>query len=295
MARTHTAGALALAVCCAFPATAHPGVELSGDHVTVGLGDGGGLVRTGASPVGLRWDPDGAGGAATSGDWLSHDGTVFAGWGFDRAGLAAPAFNDTGATDFPVTLTDESVPGAWLQARAEGSDGALTVTQVASFDPSSTAVRFEATLTNPGGNPVTDLAFLVAFDPDVDSAAFGTYRTRNDVLPGWEAVVVATGPYSLRTVLLGTSDPRATASVEAAGLWPFDDPDRVLLTPVDPGGAEDDAALGLAWDLGTLAAGATARIGWALVLDDTAAAAEVAFAAEEVAVDADGDGWSPGS
>jgi hypothetical protein len=233
-------------------------VVLDGGVLDLGINDAGALISA-------PWPADGVG--------ARFNGVEFLNEGFAWALISVSANGENylnaspGVTVMPVTVTDTS-SGSTLSALVEGSVTAgLELERTLAYDVDGSTVRFTITLTNTGTTAFENVAFTEGFDPDQGYDFGGGYRTYNDVILDGQFAQSHTGTVESPTLTIGigSSDPRATASVEYRAMDPFDTID----SPNDPDGAFADHDLHVAFDFGTLASGDSVSAEYAMVLAAT--------------------------
>jgi hypothetical protein len=240
-------------------------VVLDGDVLDLGVHDDGSLVT---AP------------SYTGGVGASLNGVECLTWGTPWAFLSVSANGETytnagplwSPSPFAVNVTDTSSDGT-LSVLVEGTvTSGLELERTISFASHGSLARCTITLSNTGSATLENVAFLEGLDPDPGYAFGQAYVSYNDVVLGGSFVranAVEDGSPGL-TIGLGSTDPRATVSVE---LWQ-PDPVETLDSPVDPDGALQDHHIHLAFDFGTLAAGESVSAEYALVLAATPSEAD---------------------
>lgn len=205
------------------------------------LGDGGCPVID-FSPVGLRFDPDGAAGPLLESEDV-NEGTFEERWcvEFDSAGIGC---NDIFQTDIPgFTQTETSTAGR-LQStgRATTPDGRLRIDQIVTVRRGKQCVELDVTLTNVSSGVLTDVEYLRNHDPDLGVRIVNDFTTDNQTvnrpLPGGAppmfvaATVRDTSPIETRSVGLGTSVLPPAGGIADVSIERFSliqtDPDAVL-------------------------------------------------------------------
>lgn len=181
-------------------------------------------------------------------------------------------------------VTDES-SGSKLQARSVGTfDGKVQVTQVISFDRGDKFFKNEVTLKNIDSASIDNVRYMRSFDPDNTVYQGGDYTTHNYIpytqqAGDGKAVVIAdtnigsadpvhdqNGSYS--PILFYSSDARARVST-----YGFSNSDPYTADAYDsalPKGTDviEDQAITIAFDVGTLAPGASQTVSYYTSLDN---------------------------
>ena len=153
-----------------------------------------------------------------------------------------------GGTDVPATTTYSSDSAFTEGTYGNGDDLNLAFQQHISLTGST--VNFAVTLTNTGTSALVNVAYGNGFDPNQDVNAFGVYDTINfeTINTISEGRVTATGARSGSSIsIVGNG----TASISS--LWDTDPYSH-------PNDGNGDYTIAMAWDLGTLAPGATKTI-----------------------------------
>src|SRR5262249_47592578 len=134
-------------------------------------------------------------------------------------------------------------------------------------------------LTNLSATTLAAVATLENLDPDQGFPFTGSYATNNDVVLGGQLVRAdakpATFPGGL-TIGLGSADPRRGVS---AGGFGKRDPVAIINNPIDASGASADVSIALAFNLGTLAPGASTSANLVMTFGRTTAEAEATYTA----------------
>jgi subtilisin family serine protease len=212
------------------------------------------------TPLSLGFSPDGSFvgpsiGARWNGIEFLRYGTFLANWTIAINGTSYSNMAAAGLTSFPVTIVDAS-GGASHEVRITGSPrSGVTVVRTVKWQDGDDHAVVTTTITNGTAAALPSVALLENDDPDPD----GTFVTSNDVLRDGRLVV---GSAASGAMALGSADPRAVAS---AGGFFISNPADVLLTPVDPNGATSDNAINLAFNIGTLASGASDTSSFAMI------------------------------
>ncbi len=182
----------------------------------------------------------------------------------------------------PMTMTVQNVSaGGVLHAQATGGAGGIQVTRDIWFQPTSDAVSFHVQLQNTTAAALSNVAWMEAYDPDQGYSLAGSYNTDNNVLFGGQYVEAVyyyspTYPNGL-TIAMGSNDPRAVAGAQGFNIT---SPFTVINGPVNPGGASADVNSNLAFNIGTLAAGASTTLTYYMVFATNRAAAASLYQAQ---------------
>jgi hypothetical protein len=219
-------------------------ISIQNGYVLAGVSDYGTLGSNGTTSPGILFDKTGAGNYGVN-DFLTP-GTPFEGF-YVKSSAGFAGANNTGSSSFgvssPTALTATS--GTW-----SGSSGAYGITNTYTLTTASgrSEIAIHTVLTNTSGADISGLQFLRTLDPDPDVNAFGSYYTTNAVVNS--STACGTGPSSGQTICIDTNSSIAhMAGVSSP--WSTDPSDYL-------GGVNDgngDYAIGLAFDIGNLAAG----------------------------------------
>ena len=212
------------------------------------------------TPLSLGFAPDGSFvgpsiGASWNGIEFLRYGTFLANWTIAINGTSYSNVAAAGLTSFPVTLVDASTADSH-EVRITGSPRAgVTVMRTVKWVDGDDHAIVTTTITNGTMVSLSGVALLENDDPD----PAGSLETSNDVLRDGRLVVASAAGGAMA---LGSADPRAVTSAE--GFF-VNNPDDVLLSPVDPNKATSDAAINLAFAIGTLAPGASDSSSFAMI------------------------------
>jgi VCBS repeat-containing protein len=247
-------------------------VFLQGNFMEIGVSASGSLGTATSAPsnyhpqgrgnISYVVDTDGwtSGAAPRAGDFTlpgSPVDTIVLGFN----GVSYAQDERSGRRDIATTTTDISTDSL-LGARTVGvAGGSVQLSQTITLDPGATYYTTTITVTNISGAAVNDVRFLRSFDPDQDQFRFGTFNTNNDVLSNPSAgndlaVARALGVASGVSVNLLSFDSDARASNYGFGNYNAYAP-QAFTSPVDRNGQSVDEAITMAFNFGTLAAGAT--------------------------------------
>ena len=219
-------------------------ISIQNGYVLAGVSDYGTLGSNGTTSPGILFDKTGTGNYGVN-DFLTP-GTPFEGFYItSSAGYAGS--NNTGITSFaahsPTSLTATS--GTW-----SGTSGAYAVSNTYSLTTANgrSEIAIHTVLTNTSGADITGLEFLRTLDPDPDVNAYGSYFTNNTVVNA--STACGSGPDSGQTICIDTNSSIAHKAGVSA---PWSQDPSVYLGGVNDG--DGDNAIGLAFDIGNLAAG----------------------------------------
>lgn len=276
-------------------------VFLGGDYIELGLSKLGsfgtdnsalpsGFYGTdGHTAIGMSTNPTGFGVAPDLRMDFFMPGSPEERWdvGYKQSGTEHTGSNAylSGASDISDnTVTGES-SGDKLQARSVGTlSNKLKTTQVISFNRGDKFFKNEVTLTNVDTNSMDNVRYMRSFDPDNTQYQGGSYTTHNYIpftqqAGDGKAVVIAdtnigssdpvfdqNGSYS--PILFYSSDSRARVST-----FGFANADPYQPEAYDsalPKGTDviEDQAISIAFDVGTLAPGASETISYYTSLDN---------------------------
>lgn len=182
------------------------------------------------------------------------------------------------------TITNQS-SGSKLQATSEGTfDNKLKTTQVISFNQSEKFFKNEVTVRNVSGSTLDSVRYMRSFDPDNTVDQDGEYETRNSIpftqqagdgkavviadtsLSDSDPVFMANGSRS--PILFYSSDSRARVSTFGFG---NEDPyEAEAYDDALPKGTsvDEDQAITIAFDVGSLAPGASQTVVYYTSLDN---------------------------
>lgn len=242
---------ITLAVACIVAgasASAAP-ISIQNGYVLAGVSDYGTLGSNGTTSPGILFDKTGAGKYGVN-DFLTP-GTPFEGFYVSSSAGFAGA-NNTGSSSFgahsPTALTSTS--GTW-----SGSSGAYGITNTYSLTTANgrSEIAIHTVLTNTSGADITGLEFLRTLDPDPDVNAFGSYFTNNTVVNA--STACGSGPKSGQTICIDTN---STLAHKAGVSKPWSTTPSDYLSGLNDG--DGDYAIGLAFDIGNLAAGQSVSI-----------------------------------
>ncbi len=212
----------------------------------------------------------------------TYPGSPFEGWEMQVNGLQSQAFYGSGFSGGTLTGANVSYvnAGGHLLGNWAGTCAGLTINQETRVDTNADAVVVTTVFHNTSGAPVPNVYYLRSCDPDNDESwPGGSFTTDNMVMyqndVDHRVMVQATGTgYSFATLALATKDCRAVAfiydswplwgSVDLATCW-----NQTYTTAQYTVGVADpgDIAIGLVYNLGTIAAGDSTVISYAYVFN----------------------------
>lgn len=233
-------------------------IVLENGYVKAGVNDFGTLGSGGSTPPGILFDPTGAASYGIN-DFLTP-GTPFEGY-YLKSSAGSPGSNNSSESSFgstgPIAVTGTSA--TW-----SGTNGVFNITNTYNLTTlgGQSVIAINTSLTNISTAAITSLQFLRTLDPDPDVNAFGSYDTNNAVLSDNQAC--GTGTMSGQTICIYSFD----AAIHRAGVssaWTTD-PANYLAGLNDGNG---DNAIGVAFDLGTIAAGQTLSVTYGYSLGAT--------------------------
>jgi hypothetical protein len=233
-------------------------VAIQNSYVQAGVSDYGTLGSNGNTPPGILYDVSGSANYGIN-DFLTP-GTPFEGFYLTASGYSNGANNDGSSgfgTTSPTLLTATSA--SW-----SGSDSIFGVSNtytVATIGAKS-VIAVQTVLTNLSGAALTAVQFLRTLDPDPDVNAFGSYYTTNTVVSDDQSC--GTGPSSGETICI-YSDSSITHKAGVSAGWTTD-PASYLAGLNDGNG---DFAIGLAFNIGDIAAGDSVTLNYDYVLGGT--------------------------
>ncbi len=241
----------------ALPISAFATATLQNAYVLAGVSDYGTLGSNGNASPGILVDKDGTSSYGVN-DFLTP-GSPFEGF-YVTSSSGSYAANNYGSSSFSTfALTQNSATS--VTATSTSSDGRLGVTNdyLLTTIGGRSAIEITTTLTNKSTSVLDSLAFLRTLDPDPDVNAFGSYYTTNVVLSGDQAC--GTGPSTGQTICIFTS---ASYAHKAGVSSSWTTSPAAYLGGLDDGNG--DYAIGIGFDLGSLAAGQslTLTYGYAL-------------------------------
>jgi len=222
---------------------------LTGNYLKVGVNDSGGLIDSSFN-VGITYDKDGTA-TFPSYDFLKP-GTPFE---FGSVGYNnnSTAYGHYYGNTIGGTTTNTSA-GTTFSTHTVGSYGSLGITQDLWFSKDGGTIYFDVKLTNLSTDLLSSVVYARGLDPDQDVYAGGGYVTSNSIVT--PDLVTGTAPLTDWTIGI-FSDSLYSHTPTIRSYWPYADP-YGLLAPHDDG--YGDYSINMAWNIGSLAAGATAGI-----------------------------------
>ncbi len=159
-----------------------------------------------------------------------------------------------------------------------GTSGVLKIEQTTYLDTNASWIKVTTKFKNTGSSALPNVYYMRAFDPDNDQTSSGSYNTRNTINYQNDyyhrVMVTAAGTsYTTQTVALATKDCRAKCFRTLYGSWPTGGTSCATYwggsasnTAYSGSGSSDDA-IGLVYNLGTIAAGDSTTISYAFVFN----------------------------
>ena len=219
-----------------------------------------------ASP-GILFDPTGTSNYGVN-DFLTP-GSPFEGFYLVAdGGLTWSSNNNGGGYGFvsPFTLTQLSPTR--VTAASSTTDRALSILHDYQLSRSGTRseIKISTTITNLSGTPITGLKLLRTLDPDPDVNTYGSYDTVNSVPSSTRAC--GSGTLTDQTICIEAASTSFSPNAGVSGPSWSTDP-NLYLAGVNDG--DGDNAIGLAYNVGTLAPGASVTLQYTYVLSNTRA------------------------
>jgi PEP-CTERM motif len=254
-------------------------ITLAGNYLEVGISDAGTFGSDYSNEPGILHDPTGTGNFCNPicNDYLTpgspHDGYAV---NSDQTGFVVND-NQYGGGGFGSASPVNTSSGSVLSATwTNGATSGIEITNTYTFNKNSEQIKITTTLTNLTGAALTNLYFGRSEDPDPDVYTYGTYNsvnTRGDATHAANQLVSAAGYYTGLTIGIlndstlypvntsisysccSNSDPAAV----------FNGTDYADYSANFPATDYCDCGLQMAWDIGTLGAGASATIDYEYV------------------------------
>jgi hypothetical protein len=231
-------------------ATASAQLILNGNYLRVGVHTSGGLIDD-AFTVGISYDQTGTG-TFPSYDFLLP-GTPFEFYSLGYGGSWNAAGYYYGNPFGASTVNTSS--GSTLSTLTQGAFNDLGFTQSMWFNVGAGTIDFSVTLTNLGVVALSEVVYARGLDPDQDVFAGGGYVTTNTIVN--PNLVIGSAPITDWTIGI-FSDSAYDHTTTVLANWPYGNPYEFLANPRNDG--YGDYSINMAWDVGTLAAGASATI-----------------------------------
>lgn len=278
-------------------------VFLQGNYVEIGIATNGAFGSGGSAPVGFHprpgtaatnlgfvSDPDKDGWAIGTPDYFGDfflPGTPQEGWAISVAGTTSEAYRRVSASSMTGGLTGSNtsyVDSTYIKKAVwTGSIGSLEITQTTTVKPNDLYFIISVKLKNSGATDLSNVFYMRTVDPDNDrTLPGGGSATRNTVVeklpnPENKVLIQATGNvYTAAYLGLGAKDPRAKSFSQNAGLFPvsnlsdiFNETGTAASYRYDTTTYTVDAAIGLIYNIGTIAAGDSTSVAYTYVLGPT--------------------------
>lgn len=243
-------------------ASAWAALTLENNWVQAGVSDFGTLGSNGSTSPGILYDPTGTSNYGVN-DFLTP-GSAFEGFYLTSDQGDWYGNNDYWGSTYGTWALTQVSPAEGT-AEATSSDGLVKTRHEYQLTESGGIVRIaiKTTITNESANLITGLKFLRTLDPDPDVNVYGDFDTKNVVVSAARAC--GTGLSTDQTICIDTAGSPYTFRAGVSAGW-SEDPSAYL------GGLDDgdgDYAIGLAFDIGTLAAGASAVLEYSYILSET--------------------------
>jgi hypothetical protein len=255
-------GAIVTACLMAGSQAAVADVTVTGSFVKFGVNNGGSLIDH-TTQTGIQYDPTGTGNFNSAADMLTP-GTPFAFYSLGVNGDYGTAGAGSGANPFSSVTGNFAAGNNTFTITSGGTYQGLAVSQVISFDLTSSVIHTNVVLTNISGATLNNVSYAVGLDPDQDAVDYN-YSTTNTILgQGADAAVQAAGT-SYALTLRNTSGWDATASISPD--WSIN---PYVLSGASGANGYGDSTISLGYGLGALGAGEQFSIGYDYVLTPTA-------------------------
>jgi len=233
-----------------------PPFDVTGTPISIGFAADGSIT---GPTIGARWN----------GIEFIREGTFVGGFTVGLNGLMFTNSSADGVTSFPVTMQNLSSGSQHIYKITGTVTTGVAFQRFVQWKEGDNYALFTTTLTNNSAATLNNVAMLDNDDPDPG----GTFSTSNDVTSGVDLVVGSAAPGAIG---LGSADPRRVVSAEGfLVINPFD----IINSPVDPNGASADIAINMAFNIGSLAVGASATTTYAMVFGATQAAVQTNYSA----------------
>lgn len=241
----------------ALPMSAFATATLQNSYVLAGVSDYGTLGSNSNTPPGILFDKTGTSSYGVN-DFLTP-GTPFEGF-YLTSSAGSYSSNNTGSSSFNTFSLVQNAADS-VTATGTSTNGMLGVVNAYQLTTIAgrSAIEITTTLTNNSTTAMTGIEFLRTLDPDPDVNAFGSYYTTNVVLSDDQSC--GTGVSSGQTICIFTT---ATYAHKAGVSASWTTSPASYLSGLDDGNG--DYAIGVAFNLGDLAAGEslTVTYGYAL-------------------------------
>lgn len=250
-------GALSVGVSASALAT----TIMAGDYIKNGVNNAGTLGSGGNTPPGILYDPTGTKNYGVN-DYLTP-GTPWEMFGVKTNQTGNIVNNNTGGGSIAMSsLTNSSVAGGLQHVVWTGAYASYFAV-ANDYSYSANAQRIDISTTITALSDLTGMKFLRALDPDPDVNTYGSYFTVNGrggaaLATDWvHSIGTSTGlPIGLY------SNSSSTHNTGVSRSW-IDDPDFYLAGNDDGNG---DFTIGLAFDIGNLAQGASTTLSYSYVM-----------------------------
>jgi hypothetical protein len=272
----------AVAALTASQANATP-LTLTGNYVEVGISDYGTFGSNGSTEPGILNDPTGTGNFYPGGipnDILTpgnpHDGFAI---NSDQTGFQVNDNNESYnafGTASPTLLTGAAAKGYDNAATWTGSYDGVQITNSYFFNKNQDSVVITSTITNNTGSNLTNLYFGRSEDPDPDVNLYGSYSTTNtlgDSSTPPNDLASGAGPNTGLTIGIYNTDPVWKSNADISTNCCSNNDPALVFNGTDPSASypdypttnSGDYGLQVAWQLGTLAAGASDTVNYEYV------------------------------
>jgi trimeric autotransporter adhesin len=257
-----------------------------------------------SNPLGFVADPAKDGWSVGTPNYIGDfflPGTPFEGWAVSANGTDYRNWNASTSV-MSGSITSYTNTGLRKSATWQGANSAgLAITQVTSLDTNAIFFTMNVTLTNTTSSTMTDVYYSRAVDPDQEQPITGQFSTINFIsyqLPNTQnaTLVSAIGTtYAQAYMGLGTTDCRAKCFINASGLTPAG---TLAQQYAQTAGAQysgtrtADVGVGLVFNLGSIAPGASVSLAYAYILDSSEITRLAAFTATAPNWAATGDSLS---
>jgi hypothetical protein len=246
-------------VAVAFSASAGSAqIVLEGDLLRIGVHSSGGLIDN-CYDAGIAFRPSSS--EAWNGDFLrSSTNLEFYALGYNGTAAANGYFVNM------LSATTQQI-GSTLSTETVASYNELSFRQVLTFDPTNGLINFSVTLTNESAGMMEGVMYARGLDAGQDwylGAPLSFLNTINEIKDANGQTIVSSlgGESKWKISIIADSDSNPIASIRADWNDQFDL--LSLLNALDHGagnpGSPANHTINMAWNIGTLAAGASATI-----------------------------------